>query len=125
LLIEDELALKVKIMKKLCLYLLPIVFLFPVNSMAGKHEYICKITGYYDGVGDHFLHELALRVIEKNQMADETSCQTEIKFGNNVAHKYSRLAKVETDEERQVLMHAKHFSDLVYDAILTKIKLDW
>ena len=112
-------------MKKLFLYLVLAVAIFPTTSSAIKHDYICKIAGYYDGMNDHFLHAMALRVIEKNQMLDEISCQTEIKFGNNVAHKYSRLGKVETDDEMQVQMHAKHFGDLVYDAILSKIKLDW
>ena len=112
-------------MKKLLIYLLLIASISPAISSASKHEYICKIAGYYDGTGDHFLHEMALRVIEKNRMTDETSCKTEIKFGNNVAHKYSRLGKVESDEEKQVQMHAKHFADLVYDAILSKIRLDW
>lgn len=110
-------------MKKLFIVLL--LSVFPVISFAGKHEYICKIAGYYDVVGDRFLHQMALRVIEKNHMTDEVSCQTEIKYGNNVAHKYSRLGKVESDEEMQVQMHAKHFADLVYDAILSKIRLDW
>lgn len=112
-------------MKKLFIYLLLIVCIFPAVSSAGKHEYICKIAGYYEGVGDHFLYKLALRVIEKNNMTDETSCKTEIKFGNNVAHKHSRLGEVESDEEKHVLMHAKHFSILVYDGILSKIRLDW
>jgi hypothetical protein len=116
---------RVIIMKKLFFYLLPVMFMFPVDSMAAKHEYICKIAGYYEEVGDHFLHQLALRVIEKNRMTDDMSCKTEIKLGNNIAHKYSRLGTVETDDEREVLMHAKHFSDLVYDAILSKIKLVW
>jgi hypothetical protein len=112
-------------MKKLLIYLVLMVSIAPAISSAGKHEYICKIAGYYDGVGDHFLHQLALRVIEKNKMTDETFCKTDSKFGNNVAHKFARLGKVESDEEMQVQMHAKHFGDLVYDAILSKIRLDW
>ncbi|MCK9605919.1 MAG: hypothetical protein M0R33_05650 [Methylomonas sp.] len=112
-------------MKKLFFYLLLTVAIFPSTSSATRHEYICKIAGYYEGIEDRFLHALALRVIEKNRMTDEVSCQSEIKFGNNVAHKYSRLGKVESDEELQLQMHAKHFSALVYDAILSKIKLDW
>ena len=112
-------------MKKLLIYLVMIMSTFPTISLAGKHEYICKIAGYYEGVGDHLLHELTLRVIEKNQMMEEISCKTDIKFGNNVAHKYSRLGKVESDDEMQVQMHAKHFGDLVYDAILSKIRLNW
>lgn len=112
-------------MNKSFLYLLLALVVFPTAAQAGKHDYICKIAGYYDSVGDHFLHHAALRVIEKNQMAEEASCMTEIKFGNNVAHKQSRIGKVESDEEMEVLVHAKHFSDLVYDSILSKIKLGW
>lgn len=112
-------------MKKLLIYWVLMVAIFPAIGWAGKHEYICKIAGYYEGNGDHFLHELSLRVIEKNQMADDTSCKTDVKLGNNVAHKYARLGKVESDEEMEVQMHAKHFGDLVYDAILSKIRLNW
>ena len=112
-------------MKKLFIYLVLIMSTFPAIGLAGTHDYICKIAGYYEGTSDGFLHQMTLRVIEKNHMMDEISCKTDIKFGNNVAHKFFRLGKVESDEEAKVQMHAKHFGDLVYDAILSKIRLDW
>jgi len=63
-------------MKKLLPCLLLVMAIIPSSSYAVKHDYICKIAGYYDAMNEHFLHAMASRVIEKNNMPGDISRPT-------------------------------------------------
>jgi hypothetical protein len=112
-------------MKKFVLPFLLVAFAFSNQVSAANTPYsICSVAGYFDGNGDQFLHELALRVVEKNGFANDSVCSSEIKFGREVAVKLHTPGKVKTAAEATVIGHADHFRNLIYDAILSRVKFD-
>ena len=112
-------------MKKLLLPLLLIVsfWSFPVAA-EDKELSMCSVTGYFEGNGDRFLYGLAARALEKNRFNADQECTSALKFGKEVGIKFSKPGRVKTDEEAVVISHAEHFRNLVYDAILSKVRFD-
>ena len=89
-----------------------------------KELAMCSVTGYFEGNGNRFLYELAARALEKNRFNADAECASALKFGKEVGFKFVKPGRVKTDEEAVVINHAEHFSNLVYDAILSKVRLD-
>lgn len=112
-------------MKKSVLLLLLGLSLFSCYVSASDNKYsICSVAGYYDGNGDRFLHELAVRVVDKNGLSADSVCVSATKAGKEVAIKFATPGKVKGESDAAVIGHAEHFRNLIYDAILSRIKFD-
>lgn len=85
---------------------------------------MCSVAGYFEGNGNRFLYELAARALENNRFSADAECVSALKFGKEVGFKFAKPGRVKTDAEADVINHAEHFSNLVYDAILSKVRLD-
>lgn len=92
---------------------------------AADHDYfICRVAGYYEGNHDQFLYQAASRVLAKNRLSTDEACNENIKLGREVGIKFSKAGKAKNEQEAAVLDEAAHFSNLIYDAILSKVKFD-
>jgi hypothetical protein len=112
-------------MKKLFLPILLMVLSWSLPVAAEDIEHsMCSVTGYYEGNGNRFLYELAARALEKNRFNADSECSSTLKFAKEVGVKFSKPGRVKIEEEAVVISHAEHFSNLVYDAILSKIRFD-
>lgn len=112
-------------MKKLFLPLLLIALSWSLPVAAEDIEHsMCSVTGYYEGNGNRFLYELAAHALEKNRFNADPECFSALKFGKEVGVKFSKPGRVKTNEEAVVINHAEHFSNLIYDAILSKVRFD-
>lgn len=112
-------------MKNSIIALLLIVSLTPGIGGADDKDYsICEIAGFYEGDGNRFLYELALRIVDKNRLGSESECSVAMKNGKDVAIKFLKPGKSKTEEDSRILGEAAHFSNVVYDAILSRVKFD-
>jgi hypothetical protein len=112
-------------MKKLFLPVLLMVLSWSLQVAAEDIEHsMCSVTGYYEGNGNRFLYELASRALEKNRFNADSECSSALKFAKEVGVKFSKPGRVKTEEEAVVISHAEHFSNIVYDAILSKVRFD-
>lgn len=94
------------------------------NADNGKDYSICRIAGYYDGDGNRFLNELALRVVDKNRLSTDSDCTLAMKTGKDVAIKFAKPGRSKTEEDSRILDEAAHFANIIYDAILFRVKFD-
>ena len=109
--------------RRLFLLSLPLLTLQP--AIASEQNYsICRVTGYYEGKSDQFLYELASRVLAKNRLNIDPVCSDNIKLGREIGIKFSKPGKVKSEQDAEVMEEAAHFSNLIYDAILSKVKFD-
>jgi hypothetical protein len=112
-------------MKKLFLPILLMVLSWSLPVAAEDIEHsMCSVTGYYEGNGNRFLYEIAARALEKNRLNADSECSSALKFAKEVGVKFSKPGRVKNEEEAVVISHAEHFSNLVYDAILSKVRFD-
>jgi hypothetical protein len=109
-------------------FFLPLIFsllAFPCYVSASDKPYsMCSVAGYYEGNDDRFMQELAMRVVEKNRLTSDTECTAAYKTGKEVAIKFSKPGRVKNQEDAAVIDQAEHFSNLIYDAILSRVKFD-
>lgn len=112
-------------MKKLVLHVIFALSVFPCHLPAEDKPYsMCSVTGYFEGNDNRFMQEIAMRVVEKNRLNADTECTAAIKAGKEVAIKFAKPGRVKSEEDAAVINHAEHFSNLIYDAILSRVKFD-
>lgn len=103
--------------------LIPLSVIKP--AIASDHTYsICRVTGYYESNGDRFLYELASRILAKNRLTIDDHCHDNIRLGREIGIKFSKAGKVKNQQDTAVMEEAAHFSNQIYDAILSKVKFD-
>ena len=112
-------------MKKMLLPLLLALSAFPCCISASDKPYtMCSVAGYYEGNDNRFMHELAMRVIVKNQLNTNSECISAMKTGKEVAIKTAKPGRLKNEEDAEVIFHVEHFSNLIYDSILSRVKFD-
>lgn len=111
-------------MSKILRSLLLLFWLHPVITLANEEYEVCRVAGYYEATGDRMLHELAARIIAKNRLSVDANCSAAIKIGHEVGAKFAKPGKVKNEQDSKVLDEARSFSNLIYDAILSRVKFD-
>lgn len=107
-------------LKAICLFIL----LNPsLTCLAADRDYsICAVTGFYEAGNNRFLTDLAERVAAKNNLFGDELCTTAIKAGKEVGLRYSKPGVVRTEADNVIIRDATHFSNLIYDSILSRVK---
>ena len=85
---------------------------------------MCGVVGYFEGSGNQFMQEIALRVVEKNRLLTSPACENAIKMGKEVAIHHAKPGRVTSEAEAEVINHAEQFRNQVYDSILSRVKFD-
>lgn len=112
-------------MKKLVLFLLLAMLAFPCYISASDKPYLmCGVAGYNEGSDNRFMRDIAMRVVEKNRLTEDPECTSAFRAGKEVAIKFSKPGRVKSEEDIAVINHAEHFSNLIYDALLSRVKFD-
>lgn len=108
----------------------PFVLLLLVVSAAhatetGDKRYsMCSVAGYYDGSNNRFMSDIAMRVVEKNHLNSDSECTSAFKTGKDLGIKFSKPGRVKNEEESEIINDATHFGNMIYDAILSRVKFD-
>lgn len=112
-------------MKKLKrLSLLAILFISCSSGASEKDYTMCKIAGFYEGNGNRFLEDLAVRVSAKNNLMADKECTLAMKDGREIGQNFSKPGRLKSHEDSEVIDEATHFSNLIYDSILSRVKLN-
>ena len=106
--------------KSLCFYLLMLVS-FHVQAV-DKDYSICAIAGFHEGNNNRFLTDLAERVAAKNNLFGDEKCTLALKMGKEVGERFTKPGVVRTETDYSVIRQATHFSNLIYDSILSRVK---
>ncbi len=112
-------------MKKLLFVLLLLAVTSAHAAESGDKRYsMCSVAGYYDGGNNRFMSDIAMRVVEKNHLSSDSECTLAFKTGKELGIKFSKPGRIKNEEETEVINDATHFGNLIYDAILSRVKFD-
>lgn len=89
-----------------------------------KRYSMCGVAGYYDGGNNRFLSDIAMRVVEKNHLNSDSECAQAFKAGKDLGVKFSKPGRIKNEDESEIINDATHFGNLIYDAILSRVKFD-
>jgi hypothetical protein len=105
-------------------YFLLMVFIFSVcSARANDKDYsICAVAGFHEGNNNRFLTDLAERVAAKNNLFGDEQCKTALKAGKEVGMKFFKPGMERTDADYVIIRQATHFSNMIYDSILSRVK---
>ena len=107
-------------LKFVCLLILSF---YSYTSTATDKDYsICAVAGFYEGNNNRFLTDLAERVAAKNNLFGDEQCTIALKAGKEVGARFLKPGVVRTETDNTIIRHATHFSNLIYDSILSRIK---
>ncbi len=102
------------------------IFVLMIVSCSGyasdKDYTICAVAGFYEGNNNRFLTELAERIAAKNNLFGDEKCTIALKTGKEVGERFTKPGVVRTETDHNVIRQATHFSNLIYDSILSRVK---
>jgi hypothetical protein len=108
--------------KFICSVLL--ILVFSAGHAAEKDYSICAVAGFYEGNNNRFLTDLAERVAAKNNLFGEHQCTQALKEGKVVGERFAKAGEERRASDYEIIRSATHFSNLIYDSILSKVKLN-
>ncbi len=112
-------------MKKLKLLSLLAIFFISCPSGAKEKDFMmCKIAGFYEGNNNRFLEDLAVRVSAKNNLLADKECTVAMKDGKEIGQNFSKPGRLKSHEDSEVIDEATRFSNLIYDSILSRVKIN-
>ena len=110
-----------KAMKKKFFYFFALILISFVSEADDKKYSICSVAGFFEGNSNRFLSDLAVRTAVKNNLMTDEGCKLAIKDGKEIGERYSKPGRVKKPSDQDVIFHATHFSNLIYDSILSKV----
>jgi hypothetical protein len=94
---------------------------FQANS-AEKDYMICSVAGFYEANNNRFLTDLAERVAAKNNLFGDENCTIALREGKAAGERFSKPGAERRVTDYEIVRNATHFSNLIYDSILSRIK---
>ncbi|QWF70062.1 hypothetical protein KEF85_11955 [Methylomonas paludis] len=105
--------------------LICIIFLMVVSRVgrAADNDFsICAVAGFYAANHNQFLTDLAERIAAKNNLFGDERCTLALKAGKDTGGRFSKPNEQRTDSDNLIIRQATHFSNLIYDSILSRVK---
>jgi len=87
-----------------------------------KDYTICSVAGFYEGNNNRFLTDLAERVAAKNNLFGDEKCTIALREGKAAGERFTKPGAERRVTDYEVIRNATHFSNLIYDSILSRVK---
>jgi hypothetical protein len=94
-----------------------------VSQAAEKDYSICAVAGFHEGNQNRFLTDLAERVAAKNNLFGDEKCTAALKEGKAAGERFSNPSVERRASDYEVIRSATLFSNMIYDSILSRVKL--
>jgi len=89
---------------------------------AEKDYTICSVAGFYESNNNRFLTDLAERIAAKNNLFGDENCSIALKEGKAAGARFSKPGAERRTTDYDIIRSAQHFSNLIYDSILSRVK---
>jgi len=100
-----------------------VLTLFSANSLAAEKDYtICAVAGFHEGSNNRFLTDLAERIAAKNNLFGDEKCTLALREGKAAGERFANPAVERRASDYEIIRSATHFSNLIYDSILSRVK---
>jgi hypothetical protein len=109
-------------MKLNSFYLIAFMLVSCAVNANDKDYTICAVAGFYAGDNNRFLTDLAERVAAKNNLFGDERCSQALKEGKAAGERFSKPGVERRVTDNEIIRSATHFSNLIYDSILSRVK---
>ena len=100
-----------------------ILMLISYQGHAADKDYtICSVAGFYEGNNNRFLTDLAERIAAKNNLFGDEKCTIALREGKAVGERFAKPGAERRVIDYEVIRNATHFSNMIYDSILSRVK---
>jgi hypothetical protein len=110
-------------MKQNYLLVFLLLLVATVSHAAEKDYSICAVAGFHEGNNNRFLTDLAERVAAKNNLFGEERCTAALKEGKAAGERFSNPNLERRSSDYEIIRSATLFSNMIYDSILSRVKL--
>jgi hypothetical protein len=106
--------------KTFCFFVL--IFASASAQALEKDYTLCAIAGFHEGNNNRFLTDLAERVAAKNNLFGDEQCTLSLREGKAVGERFAKPGVERRASDYEIIRAATHFSNLIYDSILSRVK---